>query len=71
MPAATIAALLLQYGLPLTIKLIEKWSGEQPTNPEPKEWLELLKNPSLTLTYDQQREAAYKRAFPAMSVNPA
>ncbi len=61
MTAAAIAA-ALQYGLPVAIKLIEKWSTEQPANPEPKEWLELLKNPSLTLTYDQQKQAAVTRA---------
>ncbi len=62
MPAASIAALLIQYGIPLTTKLIEKWSRDEPTNPEPKEWLELLKHPSLTMTYDEAKAAAKAKA---------
>ncbi len=61
MNAAAIAV-ALQYGLPVAIKLIEKWSGEQPDNPEPREWLDLLKAPSLTWTYDQHIAAAQLRA---------
>ena len=60
---AVAIATALQYGLPLAIKLVEKWSTEQPENPEPKEWLDLLKHPSLTRNYDQWKaDAAAKRA---------
>ncbi len=53
MSAALIAQLIAQYGLPLVVGLVERWSKEDPTNPVPKEWLEFLKSPTLSLTYDQ------------------
>ncbi len=63
MPAALIIAqLVATHGIPLATALIEKWSKDEPDNPEPKEWLDLLKAPSLTWTYDQHIAAAQLRA---------
>ena len=63
MPAALIIAeLVAKQGIPLAISLIEKWRKDEPDNPEPAEWLAILNAHSLTLTYDQQVEAAEKRA---------
>ena len=62
MPAALIIAqLVATHGIPLATALIEKWSKDEPDNPDPAEWLAILKSSSLTLTYDQQIEAAAKR----------
>ena len=63
MPAALIIAeLVAQHGIPLAISIIEKWSKDEPDNPEPAEWLAILNSHSLKLTYDEQIEAAEKRA---------
>ena len=53
MSAALIAQLIAQYGLPLVVGLVERWSKEDPTNPTAADWLAFLKSPTLTLTYDQ------------------
>lgn len=65
MPAALIIAqLVATHGIPLATALIQKWTKDEPDNPEPKEWLEILTRPSLVLSYDAQIEAAAKRLFP-------
>lgn len=59
MPHALIIAQLIgNVGLPLAISIIEKWSKDEPGNPSPREWLDLLNAPSLKLTYEQQIAAA-------------
>lgn len=58
--AAVILPLLAQYGPAFVTELLKllKTSPE----PTPEQWLTLLSHPSLTLTYDQQIEAARVRA---------
>jgi hypothetical protein len=60
-PALIIAQLIGNVGLPLAISIIEKWSRDEPTNPSPREWLDLLNAPSLRLTYAEQIKAAEAR----------
>lgn len=62
-PAVLIALELgAKYGLPLAISIFEKWTKDEPENPTPKEWLDLLTSPSLTKSYDQYiREARAKQ----------
>lgn len=60
MTAAVILPLLAQYG-PAFVAAIMDLIKSSP-DPTPDQWLTLLKHPSLTLTYDQQIEAAKIRA---------
>jgi hypothetical protein len=53
MSAALIAQLIAQYGLPLVVGLVERWSKEDPTNPTATDWLQFLKSPTLTQSYDE------------------
>lgn len=63
---SSLAPIILQalatQGLPLVISLVERWTQDEPGNPVPADYLELLKAHSLTRTYDEQIKAAEARA---------
>ena len=51
---AIIVPLIAQVGIPLAVQFLERWSKEDPTNPQLSDWLAFLKHPVLTKTYDEQ-----------------
>lgn len=62
MPVAlVIAEMLIKYGAPVVVSMLERWHKEEPHNNEPREWLELLKAHSLTRTYEEEIKAAEER----------
>lgn len=60
--APIILQALATHGFPLVFSLVERWSQDEPGNPVPADYLELLKAHSLTRTYDEQIQAAQARA---------